>query len=140
MDVRACIIRLKCVKSQTSRQYKRGRDTKVYGKALIKLVKKVKHLEDQPKSTTKRRKAKVVISDEEEDLVSKDPSKQGRISETEYEDVETEHAEEVEFEKTFKSYTRRRSTDSLKVSTAEDLFSTAGEFLSTDEEIAQKLK
>ncbi|GJS32386.1 hypothetical protein Tco_0530768 [Tanacetum coccineum] len=41
--------------------------------------------------------------------------------------------------KTFKSYTRRRSTDSLKVSTAGDLFSTAEEFLSTDEEIAQKL-
>ncbi|GKB09034.1 hypothetical protein Tco_0837346 [Tanacetum coccineum] len=37
---------------------------------------------------------KVVISDEEEDLVSEDPSKQGRMSETEYEDVETEHAEE----------------------------------------------
>ncbi|GJT86725.1 hypothetical protein Tco_1068442 [Tanacetum coccineum] len=66
----------------------------VYGKALTKLVKKVKHLEDQLKSTTKRRKAKVVISDEEEDLVSEDPSKQGRMSETEYEDVETEHAEE----------------------------------------------
>ncbi|GKB61245.1 hypothetical protein Tco_0917431 [Tanacetum coccineum] len=54
----------------------------VYGKALTKLVNKVKHLEDQLKSTTKRRKAKVVISHEEEDL-------------------------------TFKSYTRRRSTDSL---------------------------
>ncbi|GJV78174.1 putative ribonuclease H-like domain-containing protein [Tanacetum coccineum] len=68
---------------------------KVYGKALTKLVKKVKHLEDQLKSTTKRRKAKVVISDEEEDLVSEDPSKQGRMSETEYEDVETDHAEEM---------------------------------------------
>ncbi|GKF84275.1 hypothetical protein Tco_0249173 [Tanacetum coccineum] len=61
------------------------------------LGKKVKHLEDQLKSTTKRRKATVVISDEEEDLVSEDPSKQGRMLETEYEDVETEHAEEVEY-------------------------------------------
>ncbi|GKA31389.1 hypothetical protein Tco_0717694 [Tanacetum coccineum] len=69
----------------------------VYGKVLTKLVKKVKHLEDQIKSTTKRRKAKVTISDEEEDLVSGDPSKQGRMSETEYEDVETKHAEEVEY-------------------------------------------
>ncbi|GJU65521.1 hypothetical protein Tco_1247356 [Tanacetum coccineum] len=68
----------------------------VYGKALTKLV---KHLEDQLKSTIKKRKAK-----------------------------------------TFKSYTRRRSTDSLKVSTAEDLFSTAEKFLSTDEEIAQKVR
>ncbi|GJR81346.1 hypothetical protein Tco_0152131 [Tanacetum coccineum] len=58
----------------------------VYGKALTKLVKKVKHLEDQLKSTTKRRKAKVVISHEEEDLVSKDPSKQGRMSKTKYVD------------------------------------------------------
>ncbi|GJU27226.1 hypothetical protein Tco_1165847 [Tanacetum coccineum] len=66
----------------------------VYGKALTKLVNKVKHLEDQLKSTTKRRKAKVVISHEEEDLVSEDPSKQGRMSKTKYEDVETEHAEE----------------------------------------------
>ncbi|GKF88298.1 hypothetical protein Tco_0259175, partial [Tanacetum coccineum] len=55
----------------------------------------VKHLEDQLKSTTKRRKAKVVISDKEEDLVSEDPSKRGRMSETEYEDVETDHAEEM---------------------------------------------
>ncbi|GJS99543.1 retrovirus-related pol polyprotein from transposon TNT 1-94, partial [Tanacetum coccineum] len=62
-----------------------------------KLSEKVKHLEDQLKSTTKRRKAKVVILDEEEDLVSEDPSKQGRMSETEYEDVETKHAEEVEY-------------------------------------------
>ncbi|GKB60944.1 hypothetical protein Tco_0917130 [Tanacetum coccineum] len=62
-----------------------------------KLSEKVKHLEDQLKSTTKRRKAKVVISDEEEDLVSEDHSKQGRMLETKYEDVETEHAEEVEY-------------------------------------------
>ncbi|GJT17689.1 ribonuclease H-like domain-containing protein [Tanacetum coccineum] len=83
----------------------------VYGKALTKLVKKVKHLEDQLKSTTKRRKAKI-------------------------------HAEEGDsfdrftlcFEKTFKSYTRRRSTDSLKVSTAGDLFSTAEKFLRFDRE------
>ncbi|GJS68745.1 putative ribonuclease H-like domain-containing protein [Tanacetum coccineum] len=79
----------------------------VYGKALTKLVKKVKHLEDQLKSTTKRRKAKVVISHKEEDLVS---------------------------EMTFKSYTRRRSTDSLKVSTAGDLFSTARDLFSTAKE------
>ncbi|GJY01096.1 hypothetical protein Tco_0359248 [Tanacetum coccineum] len=54
----------------------------------------VKHLEDQLKSTTKRRKEKVVISHEEEDLVSEDPSKQERMSKTKYGNVETEHAEE----------------------------------------------
>ncbi|GKB85971.1 hypothetical protein Tco_0958243 [Tanacetum coccineum] len=72
---------------------------KVYGKALTKLVKKVKHLEDKLQSTTERRKARMVISDDEEDLVSEDPSKQGRMTETEYEDVDVEtEYEEVEYE------------------------------------------
>ncbi|GKA32850.1 hypothetical protein Tco_0719217, partial [Tanacetum coccineum] len=65
----------------------------VHGKALTKLGKKVKHLEDKLKSTTARRKARMVISDEEEDFVSEDPSKQGRMTETAYEDIETEYAE-----------------------------------------------
>ncbi|GKF19835.1 hypothetical protein Tco_0068473, partial [Tanacetum coccineum] len=76
----------------------------VYGKALTKLVKKVKHLEDQLKSTTKKRKAKVVISDKEEDLVLEDPSKQGRMPKTKYEDVETEHSEEESSEKKVLKY------------------------------------
>ncbi|GJS52361.1 hypothetical protein Tco_0625723 [Tanacetum coccineum] len=49
---------------------------KVYGKALTKLVKRVKHLEAKLKSTSVRRKARMVISNGEEDLVSEDPSKQ----------------------------------------------------------------
>ncbi|GKC60832.1 hypothetical protein Tco_1088430, partial [Tanacetum coccineum] len=61
---------------------------KLYGKAITKLVKKVKHLEDKLKSTTERRKTRLVISDDEEDLVSNDTSKQGRMTETEYEGVE----------------------------------------------------
>ncbi|GJT87405.1 hypothetical protein Tco_1069122 [Tanacetum coccineum] len=81
----------------TSLEQELKQTKQVYGKALTKLVKKVKHLEDQLKSTAKRRKAKVIISNEEEDLVLEDPSKQGRMSETEYEDVETKHAEEVEY-------------------------------------------
>ncbi|GKG59005.1 hypothetical protein Tco_0602714, partial [Tanacetum coccineum] len=83
-------------------------------------------------STTKRRKAKVVISDEEEDLVSEDLSKQGRMSEIEYEDVKTEHAEEVEYE----DATNYPEEGSSKVSTVGDLFSIVEEFLSTNEEIA----
>ncbi|GKA13578.1 hypothetical protein Tco_0693224 [Tanacetum coccineum] len=39
----------------------------------------------------------MVISDEEEDLVLEDPSKQGRMEETEYEDVEEEYAK-VEYD------------------------------------------
>ncbi|GKB68515.1 hypothetical protein Tco_0929927 [Tanacetum coccineum] len=61
----------------------------VHGKALTKLVKKVKHLEDKLKSATERGKARMVILDDEEDLVSEDPSKQGRMTKKEYEDVET---------------------------------------------------
>ncbi|GJR55888.1 retrovirus-related pol polyprotein from transposon TNT 1-94 [Tanacetum coccineum] len=64
----------------------------VHGKALTKLVKKVKRLEDKLKSTNKRKKAKMVISDEEEDLISEDPSKQGRMEETEFADLEEEYA------------------------------------------------
>ncbi|GJU63400.1 ribonuclease H-like domain-containing protein [Tanacetum coccineum] len=73
----------------------------VHGKALTKLVKKVKHMEDKLKSTTERGKARMVILDDEEDLVSEDPSKQGRMTKKEYEDVETEYAEvEHEFDQT----------------------------------------
>ncbi|GKE78198.1 hypothetical protein Tco_1544318, partial [Tanacetum coccineum] len=72
---------------------------KVYGKALTKLVKRVKHLEAKLKSTSVRRKARMVISDDEEDLVLEDPSKQGRMTEIEYEDVDVEtEYEEVEYE------------------------------------------
>ncbi|GKA71719.1 hypothetical protein Tco_0777858, partial [Tanacetum coccineum] len=54
-------------------------------------TKLVKRLEDELKSTNKRKKAKMVIPDEEE-LVSEDPSKQGRMEETEYADAEEENA------------------------------------------------
>ncbi|GJQ91112.1 hypothetical protein Tco_0002251 [Tanacetum coccineum] len=125
---------------------------KVHGKALTKLVKKVKHLEDNLKSTTARRKERMVISDDDEELISEDSSKQGRMTETKYEDVETGYAEvnvlsaakilaDASREKA-KTYTRRRrSTDSLRVSTARGVFSTAEEIrckeqISTDEETA----
>ncbi|GJY08894.1 hypothetical protein Tco_0377079 [Tanacetum coccineum] len=116
------------------------------------------------KSTSVRRKARMVISGDEEDLVSEDPSKQGRMTETEYEDVDVEtEYEEVEYEvdqtdtlqqitptkvsqdasrervKTYESYTRRRSTVSSRDNTVGRLFSTAEEILSADERIAQKL-
>ncbi|GKB17762.1 hypothetical protein Tco_0851685 [Tanacetum coccineum] len=148
---------------------------KIYGKALTKLVKKVKHLEAKLKSTTERRKAEMVISDDEEDLVSEDTSKHGRMIETEYEEVENDLnqtdndlqrrsiIEEIDLGKGFtlqqftrtkvtqgeeqcqgsseaqlsvlsaakiladasrervKTYTRRRSTDSLRDSTAGEL-------------------
>ncbi|GJW23084.1 hypothetical protein Tco_0033706 [Tanacetum coccineum] len=132
---------------------------KVYGKAITKLVKMVKHLEDKLKSTTVKRKARMVISDKEEDLVSKSPSKQGRMKETEYQHEEEEYPEvdqetfEAELSvlsaakilaeasrERVKTYKRkRRSTDSSIVSTAEGLFSIAKDIQVTDEEIAQTL-
>ncbi|GKC12486.1 hypothetical protein Tco_1009268, partial [Tanacetum coccineum] len=47
-----------------------------YGAAYTKLIKKVKILENKFKSNQARRRAKIVVSDDEEDL--EDPSKQGR--------------------------------------------------------------
>ncbi|GKF38040.1 hypothetical protein Tco_0118101, partial [Tanacetum coccineum] len=82
----------KLVARVTSLETELTKTKEVHGKALTKLVKKVKRLEDKLKSTNKKRKAKMVISDEEEDLVSEDPSKQGRMEETEYADVEEEYA------------------------------------------------
>ncbi|GJV76029.1 hypothetical protein Tco_1507613 [Tanacetum coccineum] len=62
-------------------------------------VKKVKHLEAKLKSTSVRRMARMVISDDEEDLVLEDPSKQGRMTKTKYEDVDVEtEYEEVKYE------------------------------------------
>ncbi|GKD78137.1 hypothetical protein Tco_1340758 [Tanacetum coccineum] len=47
-----------------------------YGAAYTKLIKKVKKLENKVKSNQARRRAKIIVTDDEEDL--EDPSKQGR--------------------------------------------------------------
>ncbi|GKC23322.1 hypothetical protein Tco_1025472 [Tanacetum coccineum] len=128
---------------------------KIYGKALKKLVKKVKHLEAKLKYTTERRKARMVIFNDVEDLVSEDTSKQGRMTETEYEgftlqqftptkvtqgEEQCQESSKAQLsvlsvakiladasKEKVKTYTRRRSTDSSKYSTAGGLFSTAEE-------------
>ncbi|GKE84103.1 hypothetical protein Tco_1557845, partial [Tanacetum coccineum] len=97
---------------------------KIYGKALIKLVKKVKHLEAKLKSTKERRKARMVISDDEEDLVSEEIDLAKILADASREKVKT--------------YTRIKSTDSSRDSTVGGLFSTAEEVqgkeqISTDE-------
>ncbi|GJV52997.1 hypothetical protein Tco_1448738, partial [Tanacetum coccineum] len=51
----------------------------VYGAAYTKLIMKVKRLEKTVKTSYSRRRAKIVVSDAEEDL--KDSSKQGRMIE-----------------------------------------------------------
>ncbi|GJS95661.1 putative ribonuclease H-like domain-containing protein, partial [Tanacetum coccineum] len=145
----------------------------LYGKAITKLVKKVKLLEDKLKSTTERRKTRMVLSDDEEELNIEDTFKQGRMKEIEIEDVKfTEftptkatqgeeqsqdssdaHLGDLSAAKILvdasrervKTYTRRKkSTDSSRVSTAAEIFTTAEdvhakEKFSTDEHIAQKL-
>ncbi|GJT52713.1 hypothetical protein Tco_0978870 [Tanacetum coccineum] len=109
----------------------------VHGNALTKLVKKVKHLEDKLKSTTTRRKARMVISDEEEDFVLEDPSKQLRMTETAYEDIETEYAEvEYDMEQIEQQTTPTKDPKGL-FSTAEEI--QGKEQISTDEEISKKL-
>ncbi|GKF25156.1 hypothetical protein Tco_0081050, partial [Tanacetum coccineum] len=82
----------KLVARVTSLETELKKTKEVHGKALTKLVKKVKRLEDKLKSTNERKKAKMVISDEKEELVSEDSSKQGRMEETEYADVKEENA------------------------------------------------
>ncbi|GJS32467.1 hypothetical protein Tco_0530849 [Tanacetum coccineum] len=53
-----------------------GATKKVYGTAFTKLIKKVNKLEKTVKTRQARRKARIVVSSDEEDL--EDPSKQGR--------------------------------------------------------------
>ncbi|GJS82495.1 hypothetical protein Tco_0749036 [Tanacetum coccineum] len=56
-----------------------GQTKVTYGTAYTKLIKKVKKLEQKVQSNQARRRARIVISDEEEDV--EDPSKQGRMIE-----------------------------------------------------------
>ncbi|GJR77179.1 hypothetical protein Tco_0089544 [Tanacetum coccineum] len=105
---------------------------KIYDKTLTKLVKKVKQLEAKLKSTTEKRKARMVMFDDEEDLRS-------IIEEIDLAKILADASRER-----VKTYTRRRSTDSSKDSTARGLFSTAKEVqgkeqISIDEKVAQKL-
>ncbi|GJU56726.1 hypothetical protein Tco_1234492 [Tanacetum coccineum] len=111
-----------------------------------KLVARVTNLETELKKTKEvhGKKAKMVIPDDKE-MVSEDPSKQGRMEETEYADVEEENARvEVQSQESFeaklrvlsagkiraeaskervKTYNKRRgSTDSSQVSTAAGIF------------------
>ncbi|GJV24570.1 ribonuclease H-like domain-containing protein, partial [Tanacetum coccineum] len=119
-----------------------GGDTptkKVYGKALTKLVKKVKHLEAKLKSTSVRRKARMITPTK----VSQGEEQSQESSEVQLDVLSAAKIladASKERVKTYKSYTqRRRSTVSSRDSTAGGLFSTAEEILSTDERITQKL-
>ncbi|GJR11155.1 putative ribonuclease H-like domain-containing protein [Tanacetum coccineum] len=126
----------------------------VYGAAYTKLIKKVKKLEKTVKSNQARRRAKIVVSGDEEDL--EDSSKQGRMIEEIDQDagvtlVTPTHSQEDQPEDQLRvfsaakilvdaakdnvyTYTRRRravSTSSGGISTASRLFSTTKESVST---------
>ncbi|GKA10224.1 hypothetical protein Tco_0689657 [Tanacetum coccineum] len=121
----------------TSLETELKKTKEVHGKALTKLVKKVKRLEDKLKSTNKRKKAKMVISDKEEELVSEDSSKQGRMEETEYADVEEENVGvEYDFDLT------KQQVTPLKIPQVEEqrFFSTAEDIQDTDEELATNIQ
>ncbi|GKC14307.1 hypothetical protein Tco_1011089 [Tanacetum coccineum] len=125
----------------------------VYGDAYTKLSMKVKKLKKTIKTSQARRRAKIVVLDDEEDL--EDSSKQGRMIEEIDQDagvtlVTPTHSQEdqpedqlgvfsaakvlADVDKNVLTYTRRRmavSTGSSGVSTASRLFSTAEELVST---------
>ncbi|GKB46114.1 hypothetical protein Tco_0896867, partial [Tanacetum coccineum] len=127
---------------------------KVYGAAYTKLIKKVKKLKKTVKSNQARRRAKIVVSDDEEDL--EDSSKQERKIEEIDQDVGVTlvtltHSQKDQPEdqlgvfsatkvlvdaakENVHIYTRRRrvvSTGSGGISTASSLFSTVEESVST---------
>ncbi|GKD68017.1 hypothetical protein Tco_1322107 [Tanacetum coccineum] len=125
----------------------------VYGAAYTKLIMKVKKLEKTVKTSHSRRRAKIVVSDDEEAL--EDSSKQGRMIEeidqdagvtlvtpTQGEDQPKDQLGVLSAAKILAdaaktnvhTYTRRRravSTGSGGISTASRLFSTAEESVST---------
>ncbi|GJY36693.1 hypothetical protein Tco_0422071 [Tanacetum coccineum] len=131
---------------------------KIYGALFTKLIKKVKTLEKTVKSSQARRKARIIVSDEEEDL--EDPSKQGRkIAEIDepdislvQHDVEVQGRHDHDMEPDFEFTTPEEVYTAEKgVSTAEPV-STAGASLEqerlddiqarveADEEFAQRLQ
>ncbi|GJW29838.1 hypothetical protein Tco_0046713 [Tanacetum coccineum] len=109
---------------------------KVYGTSFTKLIKKVKKLEKTIKTRQARRKARIIVSDDEEDL--KDPSKQGnKIAEIDqnpdislvHHDAEVQGRHDMESDFEFTA-TKEVYTAEKRVSTAEPV-STAGASVST---------
>ncbi|GKB00698.1 hypothetical protein Tco_0828691 [Tanacetum coccineum] len=124
---------------------------KVYGAAYTKLIMKVKKLEKTVKKSHFRRKTKIVVSDDDEDL--EDSSKQGRMTEEIYQDEGitlvtptkvSSQKDQLEDQlgvlsaakvladaakKNVNTYTRRRKT--VSTDSASRLFSTAEESVST---------
>ncbi|GJR76002.1 hypothetical protein Tco_0088367 [Tanacetum coccineum] len=101
----------------------------IYGAAYTRLIKKVKKLEKTVKSSQARRRARIVVSDDEDDL--EDPSKQGRkiaqdpgISLVQHDaDIQGRYGHDMEFDFDFDA-TKEVSTASAAVTTASVAVST----------------
>ncbi|GKB14296.1 hypothetical protein Tco_0848219, partial [Tanacetum coccineum] len=109
-----------------------------YGATYTKLIKKVKKLENKVKSSQARRRARIIVSDDEDDLV--DPSKQGRkITEIDQDlaislvqhdaEIQGRHEHDMEFDFDLDA-TKDVSTAKKDVSTAKPV-STAGTAVTT---------
>ncbi|GJR53809.1 putative ribonuclease H-like domain-containing protein [Tanacetum coccineum] len=96
----------------------------VYGAAYTKIIMKVKKLENTVKTSHSRRRAKIVVSDDEE--ASEDSSKNGRMIEEIDQNVGVTLVTHTQGEDKPKDY-----TSSGRISTASRLFSTAEESVST---------
>ncbi|GJU94346.1 hypothetical protein Tco_1319102, partial [Tanacetum coccineum] len=92
----------------------------IYGAAYTRLIKKVKKLEKTAKSSQARRRARIVVSDDEDDL--EDPSKQGRK-------IAGRYGHDMEFDFDFDA-AKEVSTAEKDVSTTEPV-STAGAAVTT---------
>ncbi|GJV42227.1 ribonuclease H-like domain-containing protein [Tanacetum coccineum] len=110
----------------------------IYGAAYTRLIKKVKKLEKTAKSSQARRRARIVVSDDEDDL--EDPSKQGRkiaaidqdpgISLVQHDaEIQGRYGHDMEFDFDFDA-AKEVSTAEKDVSTAEPV-STAGAAVTT---------
>ncbi|GJU65081.1 hypothetical protein Tco_1246916 [Tanacetum coccineum] len=98
---------------------------KVYGTAYTKLIMKVKKLEKTVKSNQARRRAKIVVSDD--DMASEDSSKQGRMIEEIDQDVGVTLVTPTKVTRVHTNSRRRAvSIGSSGVSTASRIVSTAG--------------
>ncbi|GJR98752.1 hypothetical protein Tco_0270926 [Tanacetum coccineum] len=89
-----------------------------YNAALTKVIKRVKKLEQTIKTRQARRRAKVVISDDEE--------AEGRFNDTQISDQPEEQLGVFSVATTLADATRRRRISTADISTASELDSTAG--------------
>ncbi|GKC71846.1 hypothetical protein Tco_1117729 [Tanacetum coccineum] len=114
-----------------------------YGAAYTKLIKKVKKLENKVKSSQARRRARIIVSDNEDDL--KDPSKQGKkIAEIDQDPaillvqhdakIQGRNVHDIDFDFDFDT-AKEVSTAEKDVSTAEPVF-TVGAAVTTASVVA----